>query len=189
VAVIGASNRRRPSAVASFANLQKMHFRGPVYPVHPKGFPYPGFLPVYPTIFGGARRGGSWLILSSKTPWSPECWRIAPEKGCGSRSSIPRGFKEDWPEGARLEEELVRITRDTGIRVFGPNCQGIINTDPEVSAYCNFTFTRPRPGHISIFSQSGGVGEVINNRLCELGKGCACTHQPGTPVTSNARKC
>ena len=40
-----------------------------------------------------------------------------------------------------------------------------------MNAYCNFTFTKPLAGHISIFSQSGGVGEVINNRLCELGEG------------------
>jgi hypothetical protein len=75
------------------------------------------------------------------------------------------GFREIGPEGAALEEQLIALARRTGIRVFGPNCQGIINTDPTVRAYCNFTFTRPSPGHISIVAQSGGVGEVIHQEL------------------------
>ncbi|MBU0717862.1 MAG: acetate--CoA ligase family protein, partial [Planctomycetes bacterium] len=47
----------------------------------------------------------------------------------------------------------------------------IINSDEAVRAYCNFTFTRPTPGHISIVAQSGGVGEVIHQRITELGIG------------------
>ena len=81
------------------------------------------------------------------------------------------GFREIGPEGIALEEQLLAISKETGIRIFGPNCQGIINTDPAVRAYCNFTFTRPSPGHISIVAQSGGVGEVIHQRIAELGVG------------------
>jgi acetyltransferase len=81
------------------------------------------------------------------------------------------GFREIGPEGAALEDQLLAIARETGIRIFGPNCQGIINSDPAVRAYCNFTFTRPSPGHISIVAQSGGVGEVVHQRIVELGVG------------------
>ena len=58
-----------------------------------------------------------------------------------------------------------------GIRVLGPNCQGIINTDPDVRAYCNFTFTKPDPGHISIVALSGGVAEVIHQGFSAMGVG------------------
>ncbi len=81
------------------------------------------------------------------------------------------GFQEVGGEGIELERRLAESARAHGVRIFGPNCQGIINTDPEVSAYCNFTFTRPHPGPISLIAQSGGVAEVINNRLLELGAG------------------
>ncbi|MCM2359512.1 MAG: acetate--CoA ligase family protein, partial [Geobacteraceae bacterium] len=58
-----------------------------------------------------------------------------------------------------------------GIRVFGPNCQGIINSDPELKAYCNFTFTYPEPGTISVVALSGGVGGLIMQALADLGIG------------------
>ena len=169
VAVIGASNRRLAIGCRIVRNLQKMQFRGPVYPVHPKASHILG-LPVYPTILAVPGEVDLAHIIVKNT-LVPRVLEDCARKGVRVAIINTAGFKEIGPEGARLEEELVRITRDTGIRVFGPNCQGIINTDPEVNAYCNFTFTRPRPGHISIFSQSGGVGEVINNRLCELGEG------------------
>jgi acetyltransferase len=81
------------------------------------------------------------------------------------------GFKEVGGDGIKAEEEIVKIAKETGLRLFGPNCQGIMNSDPEVNAYCNFTFTKLRPGHVSLLAQSGGVGEVINNRLFELDAG------------------
>jgi acetyltransferase len=81
------------------------------------------------------------------------------------------GFREIGEQGAALEDQLKEIAARTGIRVFGPNCQGIVNTDPGVRAYCNFTFTRPTSGHISVVAQSGGVGEVIHQRIAELGVG------------------
>jgi len=81
------------------------------------------------------------------------------------------GFGEIGPAGVALEEQLKATAKETGVRVFGPNCQGIINTDPAVRAYCNFTFTRPTSGRISIVAQSGGVGEVIHQRITELGVG------------------
>ncbi len=81
------------------------------------------------------------------------------------------GFKEIGTEGEALEKEVVTIARKYGVRIFGPNCQGIINTDPDVRAYCDFTFTYPDPGHISVVAQSGGVGAVIMQRFFDLGVG------------------
>ncbi len=101
----------------------------------------------------------------------PDCIRDCAQKGVKAVIVNTAGFREIGPAGAALEEQLLAVARATGIRVFGPNCQGIINTDPAVRAYCNFTFTRPSPGHISIVAQSGGVGEIINQRITELGVG------------------
>ncbi|MBT8387715.1 MAG: acetate--CoA ligase family protein, partial [Ignavibacteria bacterium] len=81
------------------------------------------------------------------------------------------GFKEVGAEGEALEKEVVAVARNYGVRIFGPNCQGIINSDPDVRAYCDFTFTYPDPGHISVVAQSGGVGAVIMQRFFDLGVG------------------
>ncbi len=81
------------------------------------------------------------------------------------------GFKEVGAEGEALEKEVVQKQEKYGVRIFGPNCQGIINSDPDIKAYCDFTFTYPDPGHISVVAQSGGVGAVIMQRFFDLGVG------------------
>jgi acetyltransferase len=81
------------------------------------------------------------------------------------------GFAEVGPEGAVIQEACLTNAKKNGIRIFGPNCQGIINTDPDVRAYCNFTFTKPDPGHISIVSLSGGVAEMIHQAFSATGVG------------------
>jgi len=186
VAVIGASNRLLTIGNRIVRNLQNMQFTGPVYPVHPKDSQIEG-LAAYPSIshVPGEVDLAHIIVKNVQVPRVlEECAR----KGVKVAIINTAGFKEVGPEGARLEAELVRIARSTGIRIFGPNCQGIINADPEVNAYCNFTFTKPRPGYISIFSQSGGVGEVMNNRLCELGDGLRMYASTGNACDINCQE-
>jgi acyl-CoA synthetase (NDP forming) len=81
-----------------------------------------------------------------------------------------------WKEGRQvchsaIQEDCLARASKYGIRMFGPNCQGIINTDPEVRAYCNFTFTKPEVGFISIVALSGGVAELIHQAFSEMGIG------------------
>ena len=109
------------------------------------------------------------IVIRNK--YVPACIADCAKKGVKAVIVNTAGFREIGDEGAALEDELIAVAKQTGIRVFGPNCQGVINSDPEVRAYCNFTFTRPTRGHISIVAQSGGVGEVIHQRITELGVG------------------
>jgi acyl-CoA synthetase (NDP forming) len=81
------------------------------------------------------------------------------------------GFREMGEEGARLEDALLEAARRYGVRVYGPNSQGVMNSDPEVSIYANFTFTPMRPGRASILAQSGGVAEMLNLNLRRMGSG------------------
>jgi len=81
------------------------------------------------------------------------------------------GFSEIGPEGEAIEKDFLARAKKYGIRMFGPNCQGIINSDPEIRAYCNFTFTKPDVGFISIVALSGGVAEVIHQGFSEMGIG------------------
>ena len=54
------------------------------------------------------------------------------------------GFRESGPDGARHEEALLRVARNGGVPLVGPNCVGIINTDPEVRMHGMFA-ERPMP--------------------------------------------
>ena len=169
VAVIGASNRRLTIGYRIIQNLIDHEFNGPIFPVHPKA-PYIKNLPAYPTILDVPAEVDLAHIVVKNT-YVPQILADCAKKGVKAVIINTGGFKEIGEQGIQLEQEIVSIARETGIRVFGPNCQGIMNSDPEVRAYCNFTFTKLVPGHISLIAQSGGVGEVINNRLYELGAG------------------
>ncbi len=167
VAVIGASNRRLTIGYRIIQNLFDAEFNGPVYPVHPKA-PFIKNLPAYPTILDVPGEVELAHIVVRNT-FVPQILKDCAKKGVKAVIVNTAGFKEIG--GIKLENEIVKIGKETGVRIFGPNCQGVMNSDPDVRAYCNFTFTKLMPGRISLFAQSGGVGEVVNNRLYELGAG------------------
>jgi acyl-CoA synthetase (NDP forming) len=169
VAVIGASNRELTIGYRIIQNLLDFGYTGPVYPVNPKGGEIRG-LKAYTSILDTPDPVDVAHIVIKNT-LVPDCVRDCAKKGVQAVIVNTAGFREIGPAGAVLEDQLVAAARETGVRVFGPNCQGIINTDPAVRAYCNFTFTRPATGCVSVVAQSGGVGEVIHQRLAELGVG------------------
>lgn len=169
VAVVGASNRELTIGYRIIENLLEFGYTGPIYPVNPKGGEIRG-LTAYPSILDTPDPVDVAHVVIKNT-FVPACVEDCAKKGVKAVIVNTAGFREIGEGGAALEDQLVAIAKRTGIRVFGPNCQGIINTDEAVRAYCNFTFTRPVPGHISIVAQSGGVGEVIHQRIAELGVG------------------
>ena len=169
VAVVGASNRELTIGYRIIENLLEFGYTGPIYPVNPKGGEIRG-LQAYPSILDTPDPVDVAHIVIRNT-FVPACVEDCAKKGIKAVIVNTAGFREIGDEGTKLEDQLVAVARKTGVRVFGPNCQGIINSDPAVRAYCNFTFTRTTPGHISIVAQSGGVGEVIHQRITELGIG------------------
>ena len=169
VAVIGASTKELSIGNRIIKNLQDFGFAGPIYPINPKA-----------DEVRGIRSYGNILDVPGEVDLVhiviPNRFVPFAMDDCGKKNVKvviinTAGFKEIGGQGAELERAVVEKAREHGIRVFGPNCQGIINTDPVLRAYCNFTFTKPEAGNISIVAQSGGVGEVINQRFSELGAG------------------
>jgi acyl-CoA synthetase (NDP forming) len=85
---------------------------------------------------------------------------------------ITAGFKEVGSEGATVEQAIVATVRRNGMRVVGPNCMGIINTDPTVRLQGSFSATaEPLAGNIAFSSQSGALGEAILALMGQLGLG------------------
>jgi len=169
VAVIGASNRKLTIGYRIIQNLIDSEFQGPVFPVHPKAA-FIKNLPAYPTV-KDVPYDVDLAHIVVKNTLVPAVVEQCGEKGVKVAIINTAGFKEIGGDGIELEKKTLEIAGKYGIRVFGPNCQGIMNSDPEIRAYCNFTFTPLETGSVSLFAQSGGVGEVINNRLFELGAG------------------
>ena len=169
VAIIGASIKELSIGNVIIRNLQKYGYKGPIYPINPSAPDVCG-LKAYKSLeeIPGKIDLAHIIIPSS---FVPEAMESCGRKGIKAVIINSAGFSEMGEEGKRLQELFLAIAKSYGIRVFGPNCQGIINSDPELRAYCNFTFTYPDPGAISVVALSGGVGALIMQALTDLGIG------------------
>ena len=169
IAIVGASTKELSIGNVIIRNLQKYGYKGRIYPLNPSAPEVCG-IKAYKTLdeIPGEVDLAHIIIPGKFVPQTIEdCGR----KGIKAVIINSAGFSEMGEEGARLQEDFLRRARDFGVRVFGPNCQGIINSDPALKAYCNFTFTYPDPGYISVVALSGGVGALIMQALADLGIG------------------
>jgi acetyl coenzyme A synthetase (ADP forming)-like protein len=169
VAIIGASTKELSIGNVITKNLLRYDFKGSIYPINPKADEVRG-VKAYKTIFDVPDEVDL-AHISIPAKFVSQAIEDCGKKGVKFVIINSAGFKEVGAEGEALEKEIVAIARKHGVRLFGPNCQGIINTDPDIKAYCDFTFTYPEPGHISVVAQSGGVGAVIMQRFFDLGVG------------------
>lgn len=169
VALIGASAKELSIGNVIIKNLLHYGYKGPIYPVNPKVDEIRG-LKAYSSIMDIPGEVDLAHIVIPP-PFVPEEVENCGKKGVRAIIINTAGFREMGAEGLALENDFLSRAKHYGIRIFGPNCQGIINSDPALRAYCNFTFTFPEPGYISIVAQSGGVGAVIMQAFSDLGIG------------------
>jgi acetyltransferase len=169
VAIVGASTKELSIGNVIIRNLQKYGYKGKIYPLNPNAPEVCG-LKAYQSLeeIPGEVDLAHIIIPSKLVPQTiEECGK----KGIKAVIINSAGFSEMGDEGAALQEAFLANAKKYGVRVFGPNCQGIINSDPDLKAYCNFTFTYPDPGYISVVALSGGVGALIMQALVDLGIG------------------
>lgn len=84
---------------------------------------------------------------------------------------ISAGFGETGIAGREMEKRLVGKVRSAGMRMVGPNCMGVINTDPQVAMQGTFAVTNPSRGNIAMSSQSGALGLAVLDYASHLGIG------------------
>jgi acyl-CoA synthetase (NDP forming) len=80
---------------------------------------------------------------------------------------ISAGFGETGQDGRDLENRIRDLARHSGMRLVGPNCMGVINTESAVRLNATFSPLHPPAGNIGIFSQSGALGIMIFEHLHE----------------------
>jgi acyl-CoA synthetase (NDP forming) len=71
---------------------------------------------------------------------------------------VSDGFAELGEEGTEAQAEILRTARAAGMRLIGPNCLGVVNTDPAIRLNATFANLSPLTGDVGVASQSGGVG-------------------------------
>jgi len=169
VAVIGASSKELHIGNRVIKNLIDFGYKGGIYPINPKADEIRG-IKAYKSIMDvPGQIDVAHMVIPAR--FSPPAFEDCGKKGVKHIIINSGGFSEVGPEGAAIEKDCLDIAKKYGIRVLGPNCQGIINSDPDHRAYCNFTFTFPEPGFISIVALSGGVAELIHQGFASAGVG------------------
>ena len=169
VAVIGASRSRDKVGHALVRNLVRGGFTGPVYAVNPDATAVSG-VPAYPSVRDVPGEVDLALVAVPADAVADVVLDCA-ARGVKGLVVVSAGFAETGPDGRERQGELVRIARSHGMRVVGPNCLGIVNTDPAYSLNASMVPVVPPPGRVGFFSQSGALGIAILEAVAARGLG------------------
>ena len=154
VAIVGASSQIGKWGHTLTANTISGGFKGPIYPVNPKGGTIAG-----KEAFRSVSEIPEKIDLAAVTIPAQHVLKLLPEfskKGIRNMLLITSGFGETGADGKNLEQELVKAARKAGVLVLGPNTMGIAN--PHNNLYCTGSPIMPRPGSTALVAQSGNMG-------------------------------
>ena len=169
VAVIGASVRPRAVGHEVLRNILEGGFAGTVHVVNPKhdavlgvpSVPSALDLPVAPDL----------AIVAVPAAQVLDVVRACGERGTRGVVLLTAGFGETGQAGQALQQEIVAAARRHGMRLIGPNCLGLVNTDPAVRLNATFAPLPMQPGNLGLVSQSGALGIAVlaAAKRCGLG--------------------
>jgi acetyl coenzyme A synthetase (ADP forming)-like protein len=159
IAVIGASRQRSHLGRRILDALYREGFCGPVYPVNPHCGEIEGH-----RCYRSVKELPAGVDLAVIAV--PAAQVLAAVDDCGragvrSLLVITAGFAESGEAGRTRQRELLEKARGYGMRLIGPNCMGILNTNEAVRLNASFAPTCPPRGRIALASQSGGLGLAI----------------------------
>ncbi len=157
VAVVGASKTKGKVGHEILFNLLNDGFKGAIVPVNPGADEILG-LKCYPTLSAYPENVDLAIIVVPKAVVL-DTVKSALSAGAGAITVITAGFKEVDLEGAEMEKELLRMCKERGVRLLGPNCLGSINSHADLNA--SFAKHMPKKGGISVLSQSGALCTAI----------------------------
>jgi acetate---CoA ligase (ADP-forming) len=159
IAVVGAGRKRGGIGAEVFHNLVAAGFQGVVYPVN-ENARVVGSVTAYPRVTDIPGEVDLAIVVvpaEDAAAIVDDC--IA--KGVHGIVVISAGFAETGAEGRAREATLLEKVRDAGVRMIGPNCMGIINTDPAVALNGTFSPVYPPEGRVAMSTQSGALGLAI----------------------------
>ena len=186
VAVIGASDNPHKVGGRPLLYLKRYGFRGAVYPINP----------ARPTV-----QGMRAFARLEETPTPPELAVVAVAgeeavravevcAACGVKVVVvmTSGFAETGEEGERAQARMASVARAHGMRLIGPNCQGLANFATGMVANFSTIFheLEARDGPIAIVSQSGANSQAIYALLHESGLGVRHVHATGNEADITA---
>ena len=189
VAVVGASREAGAIGHTLVANVKRCGFKGPIYPVNPSAGEIEG-LRSYPSM-SAIGAPVDLAVIAVPAAAVEEVVTDCARAGVRGVVVISGGSAEVSEAGRAAEKRLHQLVRSSGMRMVGPNCMGVLNTDPAVSLNATFAPTWPPAGNIGMLSQGGALGLAILDYVRTLNIGISTFVSVGNKadVSSNDLLC
>lgn len=171
IAIVGASENIDRISGRLLYYLERHGYANPIYPINPRRDEVRG-LTCYPSLVDVPAPIDLVLVMLAAEQ-AIDVIRQAGRVGAKAAVVYGSGFAETGPEGESLQEQLSAAAKEEGVRVLGPNCQGVINLAEGVAA----SFTRSldllplRVGPVAYLGQSGALGGSVLDLAQERGLG------------------
>lgn len=169
IAVIGASRTPGTVGYEIIHNLLAEGYTGAIYPVNPNATAVHS-IPAYRNI-ADVPGAIDLAIITVPKQYALQAAEECGERGVRALIVITAGFKEVGPAGLEREQQLLGIAQRYGMRMIGPNCLGVVSTDPDVRMNATFAPIMPPAGPVSFMSQSGAMGVTILDYAADYGIG------------------
>jgi acyl-CoA synthetase (NDP forming) len=178
VAVIGASTNPHKDGNLILQNIIDSDFAGPIYPINPSAQEVLG-IKAYPSLLEVPGEVDL-VIIIIPAKFCVQAMQDCASKGVKAVIIEAMGFAEVGAEGKKLQDQIVAIAKQNGIRVMGPNCTGIVSRD---IATTFFPIKNVPRGNVVLIGQSGllaaamasdiVVNQTLNvNKVCSIGNKC-----------------
>lgn len=183
VAVVGVRRDGTGVGAAVLRSVVAGGFTGDVYVVHPRGETIEGSEGVEVVSSLSTLEGGvDLVVVAVPAVHVRSVLEDAARARCRGAVVLSSGFAELGAEGEALQRGILDLARANSIRLVGPNCLGLMNTDPAVRLNATFGSTTPPPGGLALASQSGGVAIVLADLAHESGVGVGLLVSLGNKV-------
>jgi acetate---CoA ligase (ADP-forming) len=159
VAVVGTNKVRGSVPGDIFINILRAGFNGIIYPVSPREKSIGG-VKAYKYVVDIPDEVDLAVIVFPSSVCKLALEQCG-QKGIKSVIIISAGFREVGENGAEKEKELLEVAAKYGISFIGPNCLGVINTDPATRLNASFARKHPVEGSIAFLSQSGALCTAV----------------------------
>jgi acetyl coenzyme A synthetase (ADP forming)-like protein len=180
IAIVGVSRRRGSIGREILHNLIEYEFNGAIFPINPHAEVIHS-LKCYPSVLDVPQAIDLAIIVVPKEQ-AVEAVEECGKKGIKGIVMITAGFREVGGPGAEREEKLAQVIKRYGMRMVGPNCMGVINTDPQYRMDATFAPSLPIEGNIGFLSQSGALGAAILDYALDLNLGFSMFVSMGNKV-------
>ncbi|GAA2673342.1 bifunctional acetate--CoA ligase family protein/GNAT family N-acetyltransferase [Actinoplanes palleronii] len=180
VAVVGAGRRPGRAGHETLRALREYGFTGTLYAINRSGEPVAG-VPAFRRLTD-LPTPVDLLVVAVPADQVAAVLTDGAQAGARAAVVLSAGFAEAGAEGRVRQAALLSLARSHGIRLVGPNCLGVVNTDPRVRLDASFAPAPPPPGGLAVAAQSGAVAIAVVQNAIRTGCGISTLVSLGNKV-------